>query len=124
MSTSADPRAEPAQAAEGVNFAGYFRSENGLGEAGRLMVAAAEAAGFPFKTLTYAAPHSRQEHPFTDRGGDRPLYGMNIACVNAEQMPEFAAAIGPGFFDGRYTIGTWFWETEEFPARLWGAFDF
>jgi glycosyltransferase involved in cell wall biosynthesis len=124
MVTSSETRAAPGVRAEGLNIAGYFRSENGLGEGGRLLVATVEAAGVPYRTDTYAGPHSRQEHAYTDRGAGAGGYDVNIACVNAEQMPRFAAQVGPGFFEGRYTIGTWFWETEEFPPRLRGALDF
>jgi glycosyltransferase involved in cell wall biosynthesis len=109
--------------AEGLNIAGYFRSENGLGEGGRLLVSMAEAARLPYRTQTFEGPHSRQQHEYNDRGADGG-YDVNIACINAEQMPRFAGQVGPEFFKGRYTIGTWFWETEEFPPRLRGALDF
>jgi glycosyltransferase involved in cell wall biosynthesis len=123
MATSSEIRATHRVRAEGLNIAGYFRSENGLGEGGRLIVAMVEAAGLPYRTQTFAGPHSRQKHAYTDRG-EAGSYDVNIACVNAEQMPRFAGQVGPDFFKGRYTIGTWFWETEEFPPRLRGALDF
>lgn len=123
MATSNEIRTTHRVRAEGLNIAGYFRSENGLGEGGRLLVATVEAAGLPYRTQTFAGPHSRQEHAYTDRG-EAGSYDVNIACVNAEQMPRFAGQVGPDFFKGRYTIGTWFWETEEFPPRLRGALDF
>ena len=31
--------------------------------------------------------------------------------------------MGPEFFQGRYTIGVWFWEVEEFPSAFRPAFD-
>ncbi len=123
MASSSEISATRKVRAEGLNLAGYFRSENGLGEGGRLLVAMVEAAGVPYRTQTFAGPHSRQEHTYIDRG-DGGGYDVNVAAVNAEQMPRFAGQVGPGFFEGRYTIGTWFWETEEFPARLRGALDF
>jgi glycosyltransferase involved in cell wall biosynthesis len=108
----------------GLNIAGYFRSENGLGEGARLLITAVEAAGIPFTTMTFAIPPSRQDHVFSDRGPGVPTYDINVTCVNAGQMPEFAGQVGPDFFRDRYTVGTWAWETEEFPARYMGAFDF
>ena len=52
MATRSESSAVPTVRAEGLNIAGYFRSENGLGEGGRLFVAAVEAAGIPYRTRT------------------------------------------------------------------------
>ena len=38
-------------------------------------------------------------------------------------MPRFARDMGPEFFEGRHTVGYWFWEVEQFPPRLHAAFD-
>ena len=43
--------------------------------------------------------------------------------VNADLIRHFAAAAGSDFFAGRYTIGHWAWELEEFPRRFAPAFD-
>jgi glycosyltransferase involved in cell wall biosynthesis len=37
--------------------------------------------------------------------------------MNADMLPEFARQAGEEFFADRYSIGLWFWEIEEFPAR-------
>ena len=108
----------------GLNLAGLFRSENGLGEAARLLVATVREAGIPFTTMTFTRSPSRQGHPFQDHGEGRPLYDMNIVAVNADHTVLFAAETGPEFFRDRYTIGTWFWETDELPARLHGALEY
>jgi glycosyltransferase involved in cell wall biosynthesis len=36
----------------------------------------------------------------------------NIVWLNADQLPSFARSVGSDFFEGRYTVGYWAWETE------------
>jgi glycosyltransferase involved in cell wall biosynthesis/2-polyprenyl-3-methyl-5-hydroxy-6-metoxy-1,4-benzoquinol methylase len=108
---------------EGVNIAGYFRAELGIGEAARQLTSAIETAGIPHATTTYDATLSRQAHPFVDREPGGAIYDINVLCVNADSTPRFARDMGPGFFDGRHTAGYWFWEVEEFPRSMHAAFD-
>jgi glycosyltransferase involved in cell wall biosynthesis len=108
---------------EGLNIAGYFRAELGIGEAARRLVETVEVAGIPHSTATYDGTVSRQEHPFDDRGA-AAAYDINIVCVNADMTPRFAADVGPRFFAGRYTVGYWFWEVEQFPLSMTRSFDF
>ena len=42
--------------------------------------------------------------------------------MNADMLPEFARQAGEEFFAGRYSIGLWFWEIEQFPERWRGSF--
>jgi glycosyltransferase involved in cell wall biosynthesis len=107
----------------GVNVAGYFRAELGIGEAARLLVSALEAHDVPCSTMTYGATVSRQGHPFQDRPSNGSKYDVNVVCVNADCTLQFAHDIGPAFFAGRHTAGYWFWELEQFPAAMHRAFD-
>jgi len=109
---------------EGVNIAGYFRAELGIGEAARQLAAAVEAAGIRLSTKTYDATLNRQSHPFEDRLSAGAAYDINVVCVNADSTPKFAADIGSEFFRGRHTAGYWFWEVEDFPESMHGAFEF
>jgi glycosyltransferase involved in cell wall biosynthesis len=114
--------ANPATAA--VNVAGYFRAELGLGGAARSILSALEAVGIPFNTVSFGATANRQEHPFTERRADGPPADINLVCVNPDQFPRFAEETGPQLRHGRYTIGVWFWEVEDFPKSLHGAFNY
>ncbi len=109
---------------EGVNIAGYFQAELGIGEAARLLTAAVEAAAIPHSTLAYDATLSRQAHAFPNRGPRGAPHDVNIVCVNADQTPGFAKAAGARFFEGRHTAGYWFWELDRFPAAMHQAFDY
>jgi glycosyltransferase involved in cell wall biosynthesis/2-polyprenyl-3-methyl-5-hydroxy-6-metoxy-1,4-benzoquinol methylase len=108
----------------GMNVAGYFRAEAGVGEAARLLTNAIEAAGIPHSTIDYGATLSRKGHTFAERGGGKAPYDVNIVCVNADQIPRFATDAGAAFFEGRHTVGYWFWELEQFPSTMHAAFDY
>jgi glycosyltransferase involved in cell wall biosynthesis len=107
-----------------VNVAGYFHAELGIGEAARALVDALEAGGTPHNTFSYDETINRQEHIFEEQRETRQKSDVNIVCVNADQTPAFAAKTGPEFFSGRYSIGVWFWEVEDFPAAYHGSFNY
>jgi|GEM_PF-205095 len=117
-------RAVPAVLDEGVNIAGYFKSELGIGEAARLLVSAVEAGRIPYSTITTdTGALSRQSHEFGSHPQGIGPYDVNLVCVNADMTPRFARDMGPEFAEGRHTVGYWFWEVEQFPSRLHPAFD-
>jgi len=113
---AARPRA--IQLEPGVNVIGYLSSERGVGEAGRQVRAALEAGGAATTTIDTPTdpekihkvlgnvPHA--EHP----------YDVNLTCVNADMLPIVAASLGSTFFDGRHSVGLWFWEVSRFP-EMW-----
>lgn len=116
--------APPSRLTDGVNIAGYFRAEVGVGEAARLLTTAIEASATPHSTLTYDATLSRKAHPFLERGDGSAPHDINIVCVNADQIARFARDAGPAFFEGRHTAGYWFWELGRFPPAMHDAFDY
>ncbi len=107
----------------GVNVAGYFRTESGVGESGRAQVVALTTAGVPTRLVDFSehAPSRRGDAGVAGResGGD---HRINLVCVNADQVPAFVTATGPEFFAGRYNIGSWWWELPQFPEIWTGAF--
>jgi glycosyltransferase involved in cell wall biosynthesis/SAM-dependent methyltransferase len=104
----------------GVNVVGYFRSELGTGEAARQVVSALDAQGIPALPIHgRTIPPNRQGHSFTHLDPVEARYPVNVICINADVLGEFAAQVGRNFFDGRYSIGVWFWEVEQFPG-IWG----
>jgi glycosyltransferase involved in cell wall biosynthesis len=99
----------------GVNVVGYFRSELGVGEAGRQVIGALDAAGVPALPLHGdTIPLSRQGHAFTHFSHADAEFPVNLICMNADALPEFAHQAGKGFFAGRHSIGLWFWEVSRF----------
>lgn len=107
-----------------VNVAGYFNAELGLGVAARALVAALEASEIPFNTISFTETVNRQSHPFEHRKSGKGPADINIVCINADQISAFAEQSGPELLHGRYTIGVWFWEVEDFPRLFHGAFNY
>ncbi len=131
--TPAAPAAPPSTAdlprayegpAWGVNVVGYFRSELGTGEAARQVVSALDEGGVPLLPIHgRTIPPNRQGHAFTYLAPDDAWFPVNLICMNADVLGEFAVQAGESFFAGRYSIGMWFWEVEAFPAAFHQAFD-
>ena len=109
---------------EEINVAGYFRAELGIGEAARLLLTALGASGIAHRAIPYGATVSRQEHPFENGPESAPTGDINLICVNADQLSHFARENAALFRPGRYSIGVWFWEVEDFPAELHPAFNY
>jgi SAM-dependent methyltransferase/glycosyltransferase involved in cell wall biosynthesis len=108
----------------GVNVAGYLRSELGVGEAARTVIAALDARGVSLMPIHGRyVPNSRQGHGFAFVDTDAAPFPVNLICVNADQLPAFLEDAGPQFSAGRYTIGFWWWEVTTFPQRWMGALE-
>jgi glycosyltransferase involved in cell wall biosynthesis len=108
----------------GVNVVGYFRSELGVGEAARQVVMALDTAGVPALAVHGATlPLSRQGHLFTQSDYRDAQFPVNLICVNADMLPDFADRAGERFFAGRYSIGLWFWEVSRFRSEWQRSFE-
>ncbi len=110
--------APPDRLRPGITIAGYLTSELGVGEGARLTARTVEATGLDFTLVTTTDTLSRQQHPVGIGAGKRRDFDTNLIAVNADRLPDFASEVGSGFFEGRYTIGQWAWELEEFPEEF------
>lgn len=110
--------APPTELRSGIVVAGYLRAELGIGEAARLAIESVEAAGVRCASYSYGATVSRQRHPWRSPDTRSPDLDTNVVCVNPDQLAIFSLSVGPAFFDGRYTIGSWYWETERLPEAM------
>jgi hypothetical protein len=106
----------------GVNLAGYFGSEKGVGEAGRAAARALEAASIPYVLNNLIDSGSVNIDSTLSGFTDQNPYSINLIHVNADQVPVFAAAKGDAYFRGRYNIGCWFWELSDFPQEWHSSF--
>ena len=114
------PPEHPTPVAGGVNVAGYFRAEAGVGQAARHVLNGLRHSEIPYTTMAYGETRSRQDHAFEESGGTP--YDVNIICVNADELPRFTYDVGPDFFRERYSVGIWWWEVSRFPERFHDAF--
>lgn len=105
---------------KGVNVAGYLSSELGVGEAARQIRTALTTAGIETAGLDVPVASARMPEQLGVLAPEQLPFGVNLVCVNADMVPEFAVATDPRFFEDRYSIGMWFWEVAGFP-KAWGS---
>lgn len=110
----------------GVNVAGFFRSELGLGEAARLVITSLDRANVPALPIHGAfVPTTRQGADFAYANPRQAPYPINVICLNGDLVPSFANEVHAGFFTGRHTIALWWWEVvDAFPPEWHAAFDY
>ena len=102
----------------GVNIIGYLADETGVGESARATMRALAAQNFPLAWTMVSSDHVRQDDRSVLHMPQGHPYDVNLFCVNADQMANVYQELGPAFFEGKYNIGYWFWELEEFP-EIW-----
>jgi glycosyltransferase involved in cell wall biosynthesis len=119
--TQVPESAPPEELRPGILVSGYLRAEVGVGQAARLAMSVIEAAGVTATSYVYGLTPSRQEHPWGAADATRADLDTNLVCVNSDQLADFALIVGPDFFEGRYTVGSWMWETERLPERAGAA---
>ncbi|QEC46244.1 glycosyltransferase [Baekduia soli] len=109
----------------GVNVAGFFRSELGLGEAARLLIRSLDSVHVPALPVHGAfVPPTRQHAEFTFTTPDESPYPINIICLNGDVVPGFARESQQHFFADRHTIALWWWEVvDAFPQDWYPAFE-
>ena len=111
------------QRARGVNAAGYFRTESGVGAAARGYVRALQAldTGVALRDLSHLTGNRSEDRTFARFDGEMP-YDINLVCVDLD--PHFAVVneLGRAFFEEHYNIGVWAWELLRFPERWYDRF--
>ncbi|MGH3794334.1 MAG: FkbM family methyltransferase [Pseudonocardiaceae bacterium] len=113
----------PISADLGANLLGYLTAELGVGELGRLVHEAVVASGLPVTAVVEdATVVNRTEHalPPTVVQGP-PRYPVTLLCVNADMTISTLDAY-PDLAGGRYVIGVWSWELDDFPPAMRDAF--
>ena len=112
----------------GLNLVGYLEHATGVGEVARALLRALEVAGYPVVGIETPADDSLRP------GAQAGPYICNLLCVNADMTPHVQRSLGTAFFQQRYTISFWHWESSSFPQEwhdrcalldeLWVASDF
>jgi glycosyltransferase involved in cell wall biosynthesis len=102
--------------ARGLNLVGYLQHGSGVGEVARALLRAVEMVGYPVVGIETPAGDSLR--PGTQAGP----YTCNLLCVNADMTPYVQQWLGKAFFQQRYTIGFWHWETSTFPSEWYDRF--
>jgi glycosyltransferase involved in cell wall biosynthesis len=108
----------------GVNVAGYLRSETGMGEAMRSTLRSLISVNYPTRvtTITKNDLARKEDRTFEHIASGNP-FPINLLHVNAEQSVVIHNELGPDFFQNKYNIGYWYWETASFPEIWHNRFD-
>ena len=108
----------------GVNVVGYLAAESGIGESARSMLRILKAAGIPVAPINFRVGNlSRMHESIPGVTTTEHLHAINLFHINADQMFVARDGLGASLFEGRYNIGFWAWELQEFPDAWVPAFD-
>ncbi len=108
----------------GVNVAGFFTSELGLGEAARLLITGLDARGVPaLPVQAQLVPPCGQGTEFAYGSPEDAPYPITVMCINGDLIGPFAREVGESFFHERHTIALWWWEVGQFPEDWAPAFE-
>ncbi len=99
----------------GLNISGHIQTESGVGEAVRSTIRAIGTTDIPYALNNFQVNvHRKGDTHYKDFSSHNP-YAINCVHVNADQVRVFQKKVGRAYFDKRYTIGYWHWETSNFP---------
>lgn len=101
----------------GMNVAGYFRADLGIGESARCMARAAEAAQIPAALVDLKLPCKNPlgDDSFAARLQARSPHAVTVVHVDPPGMRDLTHHHGEEFLRDKYTIGYWAWELPDFP---------
>lgn len=118
----------PPKPVRGLNLVGYLQHATGVGQVARALLRALQMSDYP--VVGIETPAGDASRP----GAHTAPYTCNLLCVNADMTPHVQHSLGTAFFQQRYTIGFWHWESSSFPQEwhdrfrlldeLWVASDF
>jgi glycosyltransferase involved in cell wall biosynthesis len=105
----------------GVNVCGFIDGEFGLGESVRSTIRSLESQGIPvaINNLNIEIAQRRKDTSFADFSADNP-YPINIIQLNGDRIHELEKAFKGEYLKGKYNIGYWAWELQDFPDN-WRA---
>ena len=117
---------EPGKYPKGINLYGFFKAENGLGQAVRLYARALEEGQIPHTLLNtdFLDWLPQEDTAFDDRLTKENKYAVNLIHVNPDQWQEACGIFPRNQFNGRYNIAEILWELEQMPEEWKFIFDY
>lgn len=108
----------------GMNVAGFLTAHLGIGESGRCMVRAADAAGIAVTPIDLRLPckNPREDHSLDQRLRPEPDHPLTVVHIDPPASRDLEHHHGKAFRRGRYQIGYWAWELPEFPDAWLSSF--
>ncbi len=113
---------------KGLNIFGYFLSETGMGEAARLLVRSIYTTETPFKIISVDKKSINRKKDLTilkiSKLTKSNPYPINLMVINADQTHRLLDEKENDITKGKFNIGCWFWELNEFPDIWLDSFNF
>jgi glycosyltransferase involved in cell wall biosynthesis len=111
-------RPNPRPCDRGINFAGYLRTESGVGSAARRYVRALESLHLPVALADLSSLQINRSEDQTLSSFDQSLpYDVNLVCADVELHFAIMRHLGEEFFRDHYNVGIWAWELLHFPTK-------
>lgn len=110
----------------GINVLGYINKQFGLGEGARCNIRAIAAAKVPFALNDFStgiADDIVDENTTGYSISKENPYKVNLIHVNAENFANLINENALSYFSGKYNIGFWAWELENFPTHFQNYID-
>ncbi len=113
---------------QGVHLVGDFVSKCGLSQSARDIVEVIRHLGIPAEILDLPIFPEREaekrEQLKRPLSFPKPASRLSLFSFNADFVPAIAHSLPRHCFEDRYIIGTWFWETENFPPHHAAGLDY
>lgn len=106
----------------GVNISGVLQGEFGMGKSGLSLIKSIEEAGIPYTVNYVDELHKNIDHENKLTVSPDNKYPVNIMHVNADCSHRFFARVGSSYFENRYNIGCWVWESDRIPEEWYDSF--
>lgn len=101
----------------GANLIGYAFGQLGIGEDVRMLAKTLVGVGIPISLLNFSPGNDipQNDHSVIEHVRETGEFAFNICCMTALENGRYYAEQGPSQFIGRYNIGYWPWELEQWP---------
>lgn len=100
----------------GVNVSGFFKYQFGIAELARIIVTCLEHAKIPYVINLLDAPHHNLLNTSIPNIKNDNPFSINIIVANLFETNTVINQKGLSYYENKYNIGVWCWETEKFPA--------
>lgn len=107
----------------GVNIIGYINKKFGLGQAVRANISAIKTINVSLTVNNFKLNENEVEEILIESELNNPN-PVNIIQINFDKLPDLIRQKEKSYFEKKYNIGFWVWETENFPELAKVYFDF
>jgi len=101
----------------GVNLIGSICAETGLGQSCRLLANELKRSNYPMMIYNYTqvGDFSQNDKSWDSEISEECRYSINVIHINPHELGVALMQLDRKIWNGRYNIGFWLWEMEEFP---------